>query len=78
MLEVTVKMFDRLYCLFPYMGSDPRLIRGSPGSRELATQTTSRSVQSFWQGHARDQQIYDTIRYDTIRDAILTCARKPT
>jgi len=22
--------------------------------------------------------IYDTIRYDTIRDAILTCARKPT
>jgi len=21
---------------------------------------------------------YDTIRYDTIRDAILTCARKPT
>ena len=22
--------------------------------------------------------MYDTIRYDTIRDAILTCARKPT
>jgi len=22
--------------------------------------------------------LYDTIRYDTIRDAILTCARKPT
>jgi len=22
--------------------------------------------------------VYDTIRYDTIRDAILTCARKPT
>jgi len=66
MLEVTVKMFDRQYCLFPLAGSDPRLIRGSPGSRELATQTTSTSVRTFWQGHARDQQIYDTIRYEML------------
>jgi len=28
-------------------------------------------------GGANTEQ-YDTIRYDTIRDAILTCARKPT
>jgi len=28
--------------------------------------------------HTRTHPFSDTIRYDTIRDAILTCARKPT
>jgi len=28
--------------------------------------------------HTRARAFNDTIRYDTIRDAILTCARKPT
>jgi len=44
---------------------------GSLGAR------TPRNGTAWW--HVRTLAlIHDTIRYDTIRDAILTCARKPT
>ena len=32
----------------------------------------------WWHLRSCDDASYDTIRYDTIRDAILTCDRKPT
>ena len=47
-----------------------------------ATWKTAAVRQSFWAQCYLSRQTkvrnYDTIRYDTIRDAILTCARKPT
>jgi len=44
------------------------------GMRDIMTSTLDNMINKLW----IQLRVYDTIRYDTIRDAILTCARKPT
>jgi len=58
--------------------------RSNPNAKTSALQAPPPAPLSWWTrlGHdatnMRDVILRTTIRYDTIRDAILTCARKPT